>query len=674
MSRQRSIVRESFHVRPRALAFLAVLFAGLLLLPVPAAEAPFFTVANRDGAWWLIDPQGCQTLSIGVNKVSQGDTPADWSPDNPSYSARRVYDTDKAWQDRTLARLTSWGFNTVGSYSDPVLRDEADMPFTIALALGKTIGAPWVDLWSPDVERAAAELARKLTAPWRDNTRMIGYFVDNENPWWDETLFAYHLGTPWRTRSDAGPDAPWVVNQTKLRLFEILNRYYGGSLERLSGDWEFAGFLEGVETSTGVARVSSELESFDDLREPVTLLRRLGTRPAVIDLFMAEVYERYGQLMSDAVKAADPNHLILGERYQQFYNPAQVRAASRWFDVISINYGARVQDGWVSPNHLAMLERLSGRPVLIGEYYFAASENSSGSRNSGTAYPVVKTQLERAAGYATQVRQMASLPSVIGWHWFQYFDQPPEGDTDGEDFNMGLVDIFDREYPLMTEASTMVNSEAYALHERALPLLGSSPARPSVFAVPRAETAPVADGDLRDWNKLVSWLPELSGQPYDVPIGDVFLSTTPGALHVAAQYQSLFRDEYTVKSLAPGEEWPEAEGERLTVALAWPDGSPLRTITWALFPEDEGWRLMSDTGGEPLDWPKEFGEWNHTAAIAFEGTIPVPPVADLRLAVELRSRADGQLLYWGEYPLHENPSQSGWGRLTLPVDADPPSR
>jgi len=150
------------------------------------------------------------------------------------------------------------------------------------------------------------------------------------------------------------------------------------------------------------------------------------------------------------------------------------------------------------------------------------------------------------------------------------------------------------------------------------------------------------------------------------------LSTTPGALHVAAQYQWLFRDEYTVKSLAPGEEWPEAE--RLTVALARPAGSPLRTITWALFPEDEGWRLMSDTGGEPLDWPKEFGEWNHTAAIAFEATIPVPAGTELMFAVELRSRADGQILYWGESPLHEDPSPFRWGRLTLPVDTNPPSR
>ena len=108
--------------------------------------------------------------------------------------------------------------------------------------------------------------------------------------------------------------------------------------------------------------------------------------------------------------------------------------------------------------------------------------------------------------------------------------------------------------------------------------------------------------------------------------------------------------------------------------MARADGSPLRTITWALFPEDEGWRLISDTGGEPLEWPKEFGEWNHTAAIAFEGTIPVPPATDLLFAFELRSRADGQTLYWGRYPLHEHQNQDGWGRLRLPVDASPPPR
>ena len=65
-------------------------------------------------------------------------------------------------------------------------------------------------------------------------------------------------------------------------------------------------------------------------------------------------------------------------------------------------------DGWVSPNDLALLDRPSDKAVLISECYFAASENSSGSRNTDSVYPVVKTQAERADGSAFRTRKSES--------------------------------------------------------------------------------------------------------------------------------------------------------------------------------------------------------------------------------------------------------------------------
>lgn len=661
-------------VRPSLVArlLIALVLAGLALSPGRAAESVFFTVAKKDGVWWFIDPQGRETLSIAVNKVIEGTAPDAWDPTNPSYSALRVHPSVESWQDGALARMASWGFNMLGPYSEPTLMERRAMPFTVAIPLGSSLSVPWVDLWSPDVEQTAFQLAEELTAPWREDPLLVGYFADNENPWWDETLFGHHLSVPWRARADGRGDGDWVINQTKLRLFDIMNRYYEGRLDRLNQDWEFAGFLEGAESVDGVDWQSRPLTSFEDLREPVELRRRLGRRPAVIDLFIAEVSDRYGELVAGALRAADPNHLVLGERYQQFYTPEQVRGVAKWFDVMSINKRAHVQDGWVSPNHLALLNRLSDKPVLVSEHYFAATENTSGSPNTGSMYPVVQTQAERAAGYATQVRAMASTPSIVGWHWFQYFDQPPEGDGNGENFNMGLVDTSDRVYPLMAEASTTVNREAYVLHARARWPEEAQPDGQPAFAVSRAVQPPVADGDLRDWNKSASWLPGVAGRPYGTPIGDVFLSATPGRLHVAAQYQFPFRDSYYVQDPPSDGKWPVEEGERVTVAMARLDGSPLRTVTWVLFPgdEDHGWRLHSDTGGAPLDWSVEFGEWNHGAALAFEGTIPVPVVTDLMFTVEVRSRADHQTMHWGRFPLHQHPESDGWGRLTLPVDAD----
>lgn len=41
---------------------------------------------------------------------------------------------------------------------------------------------------------------------------------------------------------------------------------------------------------------------------------------------------------------------------------------------------------------------------------------------------------------------------IIGADWFQWMDEPPEGRGDGEDANVGIVDIYDQPYPLLIDA------------------------------------------------------------------------------------------------------------------------------------------------------------------------------------------------------------------------------
>jgi hypothetical protein len=44
------------------------------------------------------------------------------------------------------------------------------------------------------------------------------------------------------------------------------------------------------------------------------------------------------------------------------------------------------------------------------------------------------------------VEQAASFPAFIGSSWFQWVDQPSTGRMDGENYNIGLVDVTDRPY------------------------------------------------------------------------------------------------------------------------------------------------------------------------------------------------------------------------------------
>jgi hypothetical protein len=52
----------------------------------------------------------------------------------------------------------------------------------------------------------------------------------------------------------------------------------------------------------------------------------------------------------------------------------------------------------------------------------------------------VATQAQRAQGYKNYTTTLAVHPALIGFHWFQWVDQPAAGRSpDGENSNFGLV-------------------------------------------------------------------------------------------------------------------------------------------------------------------------------------------------------------------------------------------
>lgn len=611
--------------------------AALVLLGsahTPAAQGPpqFFRVAKFGDAWWFVDPDGHRFLSIGVNVVDRGTSRV--SPAHPAYSALHSYPSIGAWQTDTLNRLSRWGFNTLGAWSDPQLDAADHVPFTVCVQLGSTAGLPWVDMWDPRTEASVNALAKQMTAPWRQSRELIGYFTDNENQWWDETLFGYFMHQPLKPPVHRGATTESTVNGTKRVLLGLIDRTYQGDFQRFARDW----------------RVPRTVRSLGDLQRPVEIQRRPGTHPPVLDAFMDVLYERYEQLVTHALRQADPDHLLLGERYPEYYTVREAAIAGRYNDVLSANLGAWTDDGWVSPNWVASMTRVSGRPVLVSEFYIAAADNTSGNTNTHGSFPIVRTQRERAAAYGAQVREMAGLPEIVGWHWFQYYDEPPAGRHDGENYNMGLVDVENRPYPIVSTAAA-VNPETVAAHAQARAISSDGAFR---FQVP-AEPAPHIDGLLLDWDKTRTWLPAVRGEPLNAPLGDMFVSASPGRLSVALIYQSMFRDSSFVDEPASG--WPDAECDRFTIAVARPDGARIATITLRQQPDDETWIV-------------EPGATSGIVAAGRDSTIelsiPIPDLRDVQVAAELRGRGDAQVIYWGGHPSGRTTSPSSWGTLVLP--------
>ena len=147
------------------------------------------------------------------------------------------------------------------------------------------------------------------------------------------------------------------------------------------------------------------------------------------------------------------------------------RAAEPYLDVFSINnyvFGEGIAEtamqmsGAPDPaDGFAALHAEIDKPILITEYGFRAAD--SGLPNTWPfIYPTYGTQQDRADAFAEYVRgAVHSYPWIVGYHWFEWVDQPPEGRFDGEDNNWGLVTEQDEVYQVVTARMTEVNPEIW---------------------------------------------------------------------------------------------------------------------------------------------------------------------------------------------------------------------
>jgi hypothetical protein len=135
--------------------------------------------------------------------------------------------------------------------------------------------------------------------------------------------------------------------------------------------------------------------------------------PARRKEFVVTAFTKYLEIVCQAVKKYDPNHLNIGIR---FGGPPSddVLATGSVFDVCSINVYEYEPTKIVDKVH-----RITGRPILIGEFHIGVPENGLGA-----GLVQAMNQMERGVGYRYYVEQAASLPSFLGAHWFTWRDEP----------------------------------------------------------------------------------------------------------------------------------------------------------------------------------------------------------------------------------------------------------
>jgi len=415
----------------------------------------FFRTAFEEGRWWLVDPDGHPFWSVGLDCV---DTNMDaafggiekaltWLPEeNGPYSAalenkhtQRVARYDRAnlirafgsdwyahWSEMTAGLMRSWGFNTIANWSDWRMASRAGFPYVRPLredlSRSRTIYRNFPDVFHPDFEADAEAYAQQLVES-RDDPALIGYFLQNEPSWGfsTETLAEGMLFTA----SEC---------ETRRTLAADLRARYGSDAA-LSAAWGMNVNLEQVESGLWTARLSEKAR-------------------ADLEAFSTVMVDTFFGTLNQKCKAVDPNHLNLGARYYTV-PPQWVLKGMRGFDVFSINCYRE----HVPADDLAAIHDALGIPTLIGEWHFGALDVGLPASGIGR----VHNQAERGKAYRVYVENATAISSCVGVHYFTLYDQSALGRFDGENYNIGFLDVCHQPYTALVEAAHKTHMRLYRL-------------------------------------------------------------------------------------------------------------------------------------------------------------------------------------------------------------------
>ncbi len=247
-------------------------------LELKGKKTGFFHTEQIQGRWWLVPPEGNAFFSKGVDHVA-------FAPE--SDSAPKAPEDPAAWGKTTAEQLRGWGFNTLGAWSAPQTYSVglAYAPMVdVAASAGRDVWLKGgvVDYFSPEFQRAAERAAQRVCAARTRDPWLLGYFTDNELRW----------GADWRNTSS------------------LLEAY-----------------LKMPADSAGHERAIAFLKSRGHGPESLSAEDKSE--------FVGLVAAQYARAVTEAIRHADPNHLVLGCRFALYPGDTVIKAVGRYFDVLS---------------------------------------------------------------------------------------------------------------------------------------------------------------------------------------------------------------------------------------------------------------------------------------------------------------------------------------------------
>lgn len=393
-------------------------------LNTKAKATGFFRVEKIDGRWWFVDPEGHLFFSTSSTGMGNGGGDSRLQGREDYFAAMPPVEASPVPNRRPRTGFYSW--NLARRHGDPS-------------------STKWIDL------------AVKRMESWGLNT--IGNWSDSRL--WDSQKKAYQVNMRGWGMGAGYLGMPDVYSDEWVKLVD--KEAAEQCAPRKNDPWLLGYFVANEPPWEG--RESLVVDIILD-RPPSAIQREAkaflaaGDTPERRKQFIYKAFERFLEVINAAIKRHDPNHLNLGLRFGGGVPPAEMLKASKAFDVYSLN----VYSTAVNPKVMDQIYQATGLPIIVGEFHFGVPE-----RGLAAGLVQVRDQAERGLAYRYYVEQAASHPAFIGSSWFQWVDQPSTGRMDGENYNIGLVDVMDRPYPSMVEAMKTTHRRIQAIHSGKTP-------------------------------------------------------------------------------------------------------------------------------------------------------------------------------------------------------------
>ena len=414
-----------------------------------AKATGFFRVQQINGIWWFIDPDGHYFYSTGIN----GMVPI---------AATRV-----AGREDYYASIPPAISGTLLSFSFARPNANRAVSFYTAnlqLRFGPGFLAPW------------AALTSRRMAAWGINTAYSTALNNNIGP--DGAKRAYVTNVRgWQT-------GPLIMGMPDV-YSDAFQTQVDSAIQRtvtpLKDDPWLIGYFIGNEPPWPGREsqfVDLTLQGPDtEMKKRFQAALAKSDTPDIRRQLVLDAFAHYLDVVDSTLKKYDPNHLNLGMRFGGT-PPDYVVKLAKNFDVYTVN-----KYRYEPPSDLiANVHKLTGLPVLIGEFHIGVPD-----RGMAPGLVQAMDQRERGIAYSDYVEHAAAHPEVIGAHWFQWVDEPVLGRPDGENYNIGWVDVTDRPYMDLVNAARITHARLLDIH------LGKIPPSDRRAKTSDAGSAPEAD-------------------------------------------------------------------------------------------------------------------------------------------------------------------------------------